>query len=100
MATAKIRMPGMRDVPGGPVRPGHLAISDQAWAVVLLNLQLLFPGRFLYTRVLPYTGVRMVKDEEELGLLHEAGRRADRAFGNVVQLLCWPYRVEIAERTR
>jgi Xaa-Pro aminopeptidase len=68
--------------------PGQItiAVSDQAWAVVLLNLQVLFPAASFVPASELIRELRMLKGPEELELLHEAGRRADRAFEGLVQL--------------
>ena len=85
MVTAMTRMPGC-NIPERPVCPGHGRPLRSAWAVVLLNLQRLFPAVSFVPASPLIRELRMVKGPEELELLHEAGRRADRAFGNVVQL--------------
>lgn len=66
--------------------PLKVAISDQAWAGVLLNLQSLFPSASFMPASPLLSQLRMLKSPEELELLHEAGRRADRTFGDLVQL--------------
>jgi Xaa-Pro aminopeptidase len=63
-----------------------IAVSDQAWASVLLNLQTLFPTASFVPASPLLRQLRMLKSPEELNLLHEAGRRADRAFEGVVGL--------------
>lgn len=63
-----------------------VAISDQAWASVLLGVQQLFRAATFVPASPVLRQLRMLKDPEELELLHEAGRRADRAFEDIVQL--------------
>ena len=76
----------MQTLVGDRSRPIKLAISDQTWAAVLLNLQMLFPAASFTPSSSLMTELRMLKDPEEMELLHEAGRRADRAFEKVVEL--------------
>jgi D-alanyl-D-alanine dipeptidase len=76
----------MRSFVRDQVAPLTIAVSDQAWASVLLNLQSLFPAARYVPASPLLRQLRMQKSEDELELLHEAGRRADRAFEGIVQL--------------
>lgn len=76
----------MQTLVGDRSRQMKLAISDQAWAGVLLHLQVLFPAASFAPASSLMRELRMRKDPEEMELLHEAGRRADRAFENLIQL--------------
>jgi D-alanyl-D-alanine dipeptidase len=63
----------------------RVAISDTAWASVLLRLQAAFPdGRFIPASPL-IRELRMMKAEEELAHLRRAGALADAAFADVIQ---------------
>jgi Xaa-Pro aminopeptidase len=62
-----------------------IAVSDQAWAAVLLNLQKLFPTASFVAASSLLRELRMIKEPEELELLHEAGKGADRAFEGLMQ---------------
>ena len=66
--------------------PNTVALSDQAWSVVLLKLQALLP----HSRFVPASSLlgelRAVKSAGELHLLHEAGRKVDRVFERLIQL--------------
>lgn len=63
-----------------------IAISDQAWASVLLEFQSLFPTATFVSAARLLRPLRMVKCSDELELLHDAGRRVDRAFQQLVTL--------------
>jgi Xaa-Pro aminopeptidase len=76
----------MRDLIGGQGAGQTIAVSDQAWASVLLDLQHLFPAASFVSASPLLRQLRMVKGPEEMELLHEAGRRADRAFEEIIQL--------------
>lgn len=67
-------------------QPARIGITDQAWSSVLLNLQTLFPTAAFVPASLLMRELRMVKDQDELALLHEAGRRADRAFEDLLRV--------------
>jgi Xaa-Pro aminopeptidase len=69
------------------LRPdGEYAISDSAWAMHLLGLQVRLPGtRYVaVTERLPM--LRAVKDANELGRLEAAGASADAAYGEIVKV--------------
>ncbi len=76
----------VRTVVADPSTRVNFAISDQAWAGVLLNLQELFPFASFSSASSLMRELRMVKDLDEMELLHEAGKRADQVFENVAQL--------------
>ncbi len=71
IATAKIR---------------RIAISNQAWASVLLRLQRAFPEAEFVSAEPVLRGLRMAKSADEIELLARAGAMADRAFAAIVQL--------------
>lgn len=76
----------LRTVVQDPTQPFTIGISDMAWAGVLLNLQTLFPAASFVPASSLMRELRMLKEPEELELLHEAGRRADEAYEGLVQL--------------
>jgi Xaa-Pro aminopeptidase len=67
-----------------PTAP-QVAISDQAWASVLLALQRQLPG----SRFFPASGttrtLRMIKSDEELSQLERAAKMVDTAFEKIVR---------------
>ncbi|HLJ66588.1 MAG TPA: Xaa-Pro peptidase family protein [Chloroflexota bacterium] len=63
---------------------GSVAISDQAWAAVLLGLQRSFPtARFVAASPL-LRRLRMLKSDDELAALAKAANLADEAFQEVM----------------
>ncbi len=64
----------------------RVAISDQSWAGVLLRLQQHFPAATFTPASTLVRNLRMRKDAIEIALLTDAGAKADRAFGEFVQL--------------
>ena len=65
--------------------PNVIALSDQAWSVVLLQLQMLLPSSRFCPASSVLGEVRAVKSADELTVLHEAGRKADRVFERLIQ---------------
>lgn len=68
------------------VASSTIAISDQAWAAVLLGLQGVFTGARFITAARCIRQLRMRKSPDELHLLRMAGGMVDRAFDDLVQL--------------
>lgn len=76
----------LADALGPPAGHRRIAISDQTWVAVLLHLQATFGGA-TFLPASPLLGhLRAVKSPEEIGLLREAGHRADAVFEQVVQI--------------
>ncbi|HEU5036451.1 MAG TPA: Xaa-Pro peptidase family protein [Nocardioides sp.] len=72
---------------GALLRPdGRYAISDSAWAMHLLGLQVAVPGTAYesVTRRLPM--MRAVKDANELARMEAAGAAADAAYGEILDV--------------
>lgn len=69
-----------REVVDLPAASAHIAISDRAWARVVLRLEAALPvADFVYAS--PYLRqLRMIKDQGELDYLGSAGERTDRAL--------------------
>lgn len=70
----------------GSPNPGRIAVSDQAWASVLLRLQQVYPDSSFLPASRLLAALRMVKVPEELELLASAGRRADAAFERLLPI--------------
>ncbi len=69
----------------GGVQPSRIAISDQTWARVLLQLQATFHAAFVSAA--PLLGrLRVVKGPDELELLERAGRVVDATVGELVRM--------------
>lgn len=64
----------------------RVAVSDQTWASVLLRLQEAHPEAAFVPASPLLRELRMRKSPEEIELLAEAGKRADRAFEEIIQL--------------
>ena len=65
-------------------RGGTIAISDQTWAAFLLRLQDALPDARFRSGTSILRELRMVKDEHELELLRDVGKRADRVWSTFV----------------
>lgn len=61
-----------------------VGISDQTWAVFLLRLQQALPETSFTSGNTVLRELRMIKDAQEIELLHQAGVRADRAWERFV----------------
>lgn len=65
--------------------PARVAISDQAWATVLLGLQRLYPSARFEAAGLLLRALRMRKETDELELLRRAADAVDRAFDVIIR---------------
>lgn len=70
----------------GRPQPATVAITDQTWARVLLELQGVMEDAQFVSAAGTMRLLRMVKSDAECDLLHRAGSIADRAFEALVQL--------------
>ncbi|MDQ3512915.1 MAG: Xaa-Pro peptidase family protein [Chloroflexota bacterium] len=60
--------------------PGSFAVSQQLWSTFLIGVQAAIPGRDWRDATPLLRPLRMVKDDAEVALLREAGRRTDVAW--------------------
>jgi Xaa-Pro aminopeptidase len=67
-----------------PTETARIALSDQAWATVLLGLQRVYPGARFEAAGTLLRSLRMVKGADELDLLRRAAAAVDRAFDRIV----------------
>lgn len=61
-----------------------IAVEDRAWASVVLNVRRVLPDVECVLASEVMQPLRMVKDEEEIALMREAGDLVDRAMGEVL----------------
>jgi Xaa-Pro aminopeptidase len=67
----------------GQMEPKRVAISDQAWASVLIELQAALPGARFRSAGHLLRHLRMRKSEDEVALMRRAGALVDEAFAIV-----------------
>ena len=68
------------DLIGGRAGEAGIAVGQQLWATFVIGLQAALPERKWLDATPLLRPLRMVKDEREVGLLREAGRRTDEAW--------------------
>ncbi len=66
-------------------RDGTLGATDRMWAAHLLGLQAALPGASFVPASPVVSGLRAVKDRDELDLLGRAARAADETFRRITQ---------------
>jgi Xaa-Pro aminopeptidase len=63
--------------------PSRVGVSDRLWASQLLRLQRALPGAAFGSATSAIRGLRMTKDQDEVGLLRLAAQAADRVVDQI-----------------
>ena len=74
---------GSPAAPAGRTTAGRIAVSDRLWALHLLRLQAAMPGEAFVSASLVLRELRIVKDDDEIGLLRLAAQAADRVVWEI-----------------